>query len=589
MNFFKTVLASAIGTIIGFIMLNVIFFFLLFVVIGGLIASQSLKKDVSSIIEDKSIISLNIEGSLEERRAPTDVIEDILYAEKSRDIGLYELEKALEHAASDSKISGMYLRLRGVSAGWGKVEALRKLIKKFKDSGKFVYAYSEAYDEKLYYVATAANEILMYPKGEFEWDGIYSQSMFFKKTLEKLELEPNLIRAGRFKSAGEMVTQEKMSEENRLQVSEITNTVWAHVVAEIAKDKPELKVEDLNSYAHNLSITTATQAYNAKLVTQLIPIEEVEAKLVKATGLKDDEEPRMVNWYSYYEKNFEPPKGKGHQVAIIMADGEIHSGKGSGSQGIFSDEMSVLIRDLAREKDVKAVVLRVNSPGGSALASDVIWRSLEYLKKKNIKLVTSFSDVAASGGYYIAAGSDYIFAEPTTITGSIGVFGLMFNAQRFFDNKLGITYDEVKTHPSSDMMTGVRKLTTFEHESIQRNVNSTYKTFLSVVRQGRKKFSSEEDVNDVAEGRVWVGSKALEIGLVDEMGSMEQAIAKAAELAQITDYEVVVYPDQKKFIDRIFESLGDAWAPTFLKQFVSWVRQDKESHTYTRLLYDTQF
>lgn len=587
MSFFKTVIASAVGTVIGLMMMGVIFFLLIAMLIAGVMATQS-AKEISANIEDKTILAINVEGSLEERRLPTDIIEDILSGERSKDIGLYEMEKALQAAAKDDKITGIYLRLRGVSAGWAKVESFRKQLLAFKESGKFIYAYSEGYDEKLYFIATAATEILLYPKGDFEWNGIYSQSQFFKKTLEKLDLEPNLIRAGKFKSAGEMVTQEKMSEENRLQVSAITNSVWAHVIDEIAKARTAVTADKLNMMAQELSVTTAAHAYNEKLVDQLIPIEDVEALLMKVTELKDEDEPRLINWYSYYEKQLADEKSKGDQVAVIIADGEIHSGKGSDTQTIYSDELSGLIRDLAKDDEVKAVVLRVNSPGGSALASDVIWRSLEALKKKNKKLVTSFSDVAASGGYYIAAGSDYIYAEPTTITGSIGVFGLIFNSQKFFDNKLGMTFDEVKTHTSADLMSGVRRLTPFEHERIQSDVNSTYKTFLSVVHQGRKKLSSIEDVSEVAEGRVWIGEKALEIDLVDEMGSLNAAIHKAAELAQMKDYRIVVYPDQKKFFDRLVESIGEAWVPQFLRSAWVWVKPSSSTTIYTRIPYNIQ-
>ncbi|MBY0314509.1 MAG: signal peptide peptidase SppA [Bdellovibrionales bacterium] len=583
-DFFKTIIASAIGTMVGVVFLTFLGMILLVSVVAGLIASESYK-DVAGIVEDKSIIVIHVEGGLTERRLPTDVIQDMIYQEKSKDIGMYELEKALNSAASDAKIAGVYLRLRWVDAGWAKIESFRNLLLKFKESGKFIYAYSEAYDEKLYYIATAATEILMYPKGEFEWDGIYSQSMFFKKTLEKLDVEPNLIRAGKFKSAGEMITKEKMSEENRLQITEIYSTIWGHVTSQIAKSNPEITQEQLNDFAETLKVTTAAQAYNLKLVTLLAPIEEVEQKLLKATGLPEDEEPRTVNWLSYYEKNIKS-KSQDEHIAVIMADGEIYSGRGSETQAIYSDEFSLLIRDLARDEDVKAIVLRVNSPGGSALASDVIWRSLEYFKKKGKTLVTSFSDVAASGGYYIAAGSDYIYAEPTTITGSIGVFGLLFNTQKFFDGKLGITFDEVKTHSSSDMLSGSRNLTAYEQQRIQSDVNTTYKTFLNVVKQGRKKFADENEVGEVAEGRVWVGQKALEIGLVDEMGSLNQAILKAAELAKLKDYDVVVYPDQKKFLDRFLESFGEAWMPPFVKQMWSWAHKNKESNIYARLLFN---
>lgn len=581
-------LASAVGTFLAFVIFNVFMLFLVFGVVGFFMATGG-SSESAVTVEEKSILFINVEGEIAERRGATDVVQEVLYDQKPKTIGLYEIREALDHAATDKNIKGIYLRLRYVQSGWAKIESLRNLLLKFKKSGKFIIAYSEAYDEKMYYLASVASEILMYPQGEFEWNGIYSQSMFFKKTLEKLEVEPTLIRAGKFKSAGEMITQEKMSDENRLQVTELTQGLWDMIVAQIVKEQKQLTVQVLNQISENLSVSSAKQAYNAKLVTQLLPVEEVEQKLLQKSGLKKDDEVRLVSWNAYADstkasRSFLSKKDK---VAVVLAEGEIQMGSGANNDTIYSDELSSLIRELNKDKDVKAVVLRINSPGGSALASDVIWRSLEFLKK-NKKVVSSFSDVAASGGYYIAAGSDAIFAEPTTITGSIGVFGMIFNTSKFFDNKLGVTFDGVKTHASADMMTGMRSLTPSEKNRIQEDVTSIYGTFLSVVQQGRKSFDGVEAVGEVAEGRVWLGQKAKEIGLVDELGSLDDAILKAAKLANLKSYEVVLYPDEKRWIDKIFDSLGDVWfVPTWLQRLV---RETPSQDIYwTRLPFEVTF
>lgn len=564
MTFLKTVLASAIGYIVASIFITVFTLVLFGVIIGGIIAVNHTKDVSTEVVRDKSILFVNVEGSIVERRSAADFVKDMLSEDSPKEIGLYEMEKTLVEAAKDKNITGVYLRLRWVESGWAKLQSFRRLLKNFKASGKYIYAYSEAYDEKLYYLASVANEIYMYPKGEIEWNGIYAKSMFFKKTLAKLDVEPTLIRVGRFKSAGETVTQEKMSAENRLQITELTSAMWDNILAEIIADRKDLTKDQLNAWASNLEVSTAQQAFNVKMVNELLPIEEVEKKLLKASGSKEKEAP-LVTWTFYHEtvkdRSLISEKNK---IAVVYAEGEIQMGSGSNNQMVYSDELSGLIRELSKEKDVKAVVLRIDSPGGSALASDVIWRSLEYLKKSK-KLVSSFSDVAASGGYYIAAGSDYIFAEPNTVTGSIGVFGLIMNTEKFFDNKLGITFDEVKTNPSADMMTG-RPLTAFEKQRIQLDVNDVYKTFLNVVRHGRAKLKAEGAVEEIAEGRVWAGSRAQEIGLVDGMGSLEDAISKAAELAKLKKYEVVVYPEEKKFIDKILRSLGGVMTlPTWLR------------------------
>lgn len=577
-------LASAIG----YIMATIFMFFFFTIAVTALfvgLAMFSSSKDVASYsLKDKSILVLNLEGELTERKEHGDVVKEVFYDDRPKNIGLYELEKTLKKAASDKKIIGLYLRLRWVSGGWAKIDALRRMLNEFKASGKFIYSYSEAYDEKLYYLASISDEIFMYPKGDFEWNGIYSKSMFFKKTLDKLEIEPSLIRAGRYKSAGEMIIRENMSEENRYQINEMVQGIWQHVVQKISESRPELTPEKLNTIAKEILVQDAQEAYNQNMVTQLLPIEEIEKKLIEVSQI-DDDEPRLVAWQSYYEYESKPSKSflsKKDKVAVIVASGEILMGRGNEENRVYSDDFSILIRELSKEDDVKAVVLRIDSPGGSALASDVIWRSLEYLKKANKKLITSFSDVAASGGYYIAAGSDYIYAEPTTITGSIGVFGMLFNTSEFFDHKLGVTFDQVKTHDTADMMTG-RKLTAFETGKIQSSVNSIYKTFLYVVQQGRPRFQSPEDVNEIAEGRVWLGQKALEIGLVDGLGSLDDAVKKAAEMAKLKNYEVVLYPEQKRWIEKIFASLGDIWTPTWIKDMLQWIQPQSKDKVMARL------
>lgn len=587
-EFLKMVLASAIG----FMLANVVMMGLFFLVILGfsamlLVTEGKGDRGVTSV-DKNTILFLNVEGDIHERRNPVDIFRHILVEETPPSISLFELNETLKAAAADKKIKGVYLRLRYASSGWGKVNNVREMLKEFKKSKKFVYAYSEAYDEKLYYLATIADRIYMYPKGEFNWDGLDWQSTFFQKTFTKLEVEPTLVRAGKFKSAGEMFIKEKMSDENREQIREITTNLWSHIVESVATHRKKLSVIKLNDLAEKVAVTNAQDAYNLGLVDKLAPVEEIENDLKKSAGTKAKDELPLMAWDDYYDLNKPTSsliKSK-DRVAVIVAEGEILMGSGPGEQNIYSDELSKLIREINKEKDVKAVVLRINSPGGSALASDVIWRSLEYLKKDKV-LVSSFSDVAASGGYYIAANSNYIFSDPLTITGSIGVFGLLFNTNKFFDNKLGVTFDGVKTHTSADMMSGVRQLTPAEINVVQNSVNDIYRTFISVVKEGRGQFEDLEAVNLVAEGRVWSGGKAKEIGLVDDFGTLEKAIKKAAELAKIKSYDVVLYPREKKFIDKILESLGEvSILPSWVKMIFLKKSNKLESIYYTRLPYE---
>lgn len=579
------VLASALG----FMLANVIFMVLIFVMMIGLSAmllvSGGAPDKAATSVSKNTVLFLNVEGAIDERRSSTDVFRHILNDEKAAAISLFELNETLKEAAKDKKVKGIYLRLRWAGSGWGKINTVREMLKEFKKSKKFIYAYSESYDEKLYFLATIADRIYMYPKGEFSWDGLDYQSTFFQKTFSKLEVEPTLIRVGKFKAAGETFIKDRMSEENKVQSREITDNLWAHIENTITEARPKVSKENLNEWANNVSMTTAQGAYNAGLVDQLAPIEEIEKELKKITKTDEDDDLPLMSWDNYYDlkKPSDSFLSSDSKVAVIVAEGEISSGSGPSEDNIYSDELSKLIREVAKDEDVKAVVLRINSPGGSALASDVIWRSLEYLKKEKV-VVSTFSDVAASGGYYIAAGSNYIFSDPMTITGSIGVFGLVFNTGKFFDNKLGVTFDGVKTHESSDMMSGVRALTPAELKAIQENVNDIYHTFVSVVKEGRPSFEDLEGVKNVAEGRVWTGIKAKEIGLVDSYGTLEDAIKKAAALAKIKKYDVVLYPREKKFIDQIFESLGEVVAlPPWITAIFAPQNNKRDSIYYTRL------
>lgn len=590
-DFLKMVLASAIG----FTLANVIMMGMFFLVILGfsafLMVSEGSSERSATSVDANTILFLNVEGDINERRSPVDIFRHLLVEETPPTISLFELNETLKAAATDKKVRGVYLRLRYASAGWGKVNNVREMLKEFKKSKKFIYAYSESYDEKLYYLATVADRIYLYPKGDFNWDGLDWQSSFFQKTLTKLEVEPTLVRAGKFKSAGEMFIKDKMSDENREQIREITANFWSHIEKTIAESRKKLPVEKLNELAEKVAVNTAHVAYNLGFVDKLAPVEEIEKDLKKASGTKEKEELPLMAWDAYYDikKPTSSILGAKDRVAVIVADGEILMGSGPGEQNIYSDELASLIREINKEEDVKAVVLRINSPGGSALASDVIWRSLEYLKKEKV-LVSSFSDVAASGGYYIAANSNYIYSDPLTITGSIGVFGLLFNTNKFFDNKLGVTFDGVKTHSSADMMSGVRELTPAEINVVQTSVNDIYHTFISVVKEGRAKFEDLEAVGNVAEGRVWSGAKAKEIGLVDEHGTLETAIQKAAQLAKLKKYEVVLYPREKKFIDKIFESLGEvSILPSWVKMIFLKKKNKMDSIYYTRLPYELNY
>lgn len=568
----KMVLANVVGYMISTMLFTLITLFFV-VTIGATVAYFSDSSDVvSASIEEKTVLVVNVEGSIEERTTSSDQLVELFADDRQPVMSLFDMQKALEKAKTDEKISGVYLRLRWVSSSWASVEALRKMLEDFKSSGKFIYAYSEAYNEKLYYLASAATRIYLYPQGDFEWNGLNILSTFFKKGLDKLKVKPILFRAGEYKSAGEPFVRESMSDENRFQLSQLTNSLWRHVVKTVSTSRADLSVEALDQMAETLSVSRAQEALQNRLVDELITIEDLEVQLKELVGVEAEEDLQLVSPNAYVQSKGFSSIGSKDKIAVLFATGEVLMGKGDAESKILSDEFSVMIRKLAKDEDVKAVVLRVNSPGGSALASDVIWNSLEHLKSKGKPLVSSFSDVAASGGYYIAAGSDFILAEPTTITGSIGVFGLLFQTHDFFNDKLGLNFDGVRTHASADMMTG-RQLTNFERQYVQRSVDHVYETFLNVVREGRSQLQTRDDVDQLAQGRVWTGLQALNNGLVDGLGSLNDAVLKAAELSELKDYDVVAYPRARSWYEKIAENFGPS---ALFKKIQAWVGIDEQ-------------
>ena len=557
-QFLKIVLASMIGT---FIALGSLFFFILFISITLAVSTgknQSQWKSNFGKIKDSSVLKLVLDGSLEDRSHFSDYY-SLLFDGESK-MGLYEITRVLREAAGDKRIKGLFMEFRNFKSGLANAESLRREIMGFKKSGKFVMAYAENYGERDYILASAADQVILYPRGNFYWDGLATKVVYFKKTLEKLEVVPQVFRVGRYKSAIEPAIRENMSDASREQANAILNVWWRQLLG-YAKEKTQLSLGELNALADDLSVFYAHQAREKGFVDELASKEKVEEKLMELTGTKD--KPNYVGWKSFYrfivrEKEMTEKKGQ-KKVALVFANGAIMSGKsayGHSDEGIYSGELSKMLRKIGRDEDVKAVVLRVNSPGGSALASDVIWTSTLWLKAKK-PLVTSFGNVAASGGYYMSAGSQYIFSEPTTITGSIGVFGLVPAAKRFFNQKLGVTFDIAKTHSFSDISIIERPFNSRESEKIQGVITNIYKDFLKAVTDGREKLKTIKQTHEIAQGRVWTGKEAREKSLVDELGGLEQAIAKAAELAKLDKYQVEVYPKERTPFEEIFSRFTD--------------------------------
>jgi protease-4 len=552
--FIKSVLATTIGMLLGLVILAVFGGALLVMIAKGFETGGS-----SEPIAQKSVLHLKMHGQIVDRHRPLDFdfTSASSFLEPERSLGLYEMNKAI--AKKDARFSGLYLDLRDFEGGWAALNSLHKHIESFAKSGKWVYAYADRMDEKGYFLATAANQIYMQPNGEIEMNGLSVTEMFLKGLFDKLEVEPRVFRVGKFKAAVEPLIRDKMSDENRLQTQTLLDDIWTATRDEISRIMG-IPAPKLDRIAAGLEVTSAAQAQQHGLVHKLLFEDQVE-DLMKAKSAGKDKDLELVSvgrlLKDHSHMSF-AKVGPGKKIALIFAEGEIKSGS-PGRNDIGAESLREDIIDAKEDKDVAAVVLRVNSPGGDALASDIIWRELKTADDE-MPVVVSMGDVAASGGYYIATAGRYIFAEPTTITGSIGVFGIMFNTERLFKTKAGVNFDRVVTHPMSDIGNSNRPMTAIEAGVIQRDVDRVYKRFLDVVQDGRG-YAKREELESIAEGRVWSGVRAKQIGLIDELGGLDQAISKAAELAGLgkvagKDYEVDVFPADQDPFSKLVEQLS---------------------------------
>ncbi len=432
------------------------------------------------------------------------------------------------------------------------LEEIRKALVDFKGSGKWIISYSELYTQGSYYLASASDKVFLNPAGLVEHRGLSTELMFFKKMLEKLDVEMQIIRHGKFKSAVEPYILEKMSDSNREQIELILNTAWSSMTNDVSKSR-NVTVEHLNEVADEMKIQDAKSAKEFGLVDDAKYKDEILAELVNRLGAKDIDDINYITLgkYSSSVANKAKMNKSKNQIAVVYASGEIVSGESKNEQ-MGSETISQAIREARLDKNVKAIVLRVNSPGGSALASDVMWREV-VLAKQAKPVIVSMGDVAASGGYYISCAADKIIASEKTITGSIGVFGVIPNAEGLFTNKFGITFDRAKTNKHSDIMTIFRPLTGDEKDIIQIGVEKIYDDFIGKVAEGRG--MTKEQVDSIGQGRVWTGADALKIGLVDEIGGLEKAIDVAKDMAKLKNFKVVNYPKRKDPFEQLLEGL----------------------------------
>jgi len=555
-EFFKFVFASMLGFILSFFVV----FILLVALIAAMVSSAGSEGKVSAT--SNSIMHISLDYPIKERADKNPFSEfNLMGFENNKRIGLNEILLNLEEAKKDDHIKGIYLNVSSLEAGFATIEEIRNALIDFKKSGKFILAYSEVYTQGAYYLASVADKVYLNPEGMIDFRGLSSELMFFKGSLDKLEIEAQIIKVGTYKSAVEPFILDKMSEPNRQQVNSFLGSMYDHFLSEISKSR-KIPKNTLFSLADSAKVRNPKDALVFKMIDGLKYKDEVLDELKSRTGIDKKKDLKSVSIEEYNPAPSETESSSSDRIAIIYANGEIISGEGN-DESIGSERISRAIRKARIDKKVKAIVLRVNSPGGSALASDVIWREM-ILAKKAKPVIVSMGDVAASGGYYIACAADSIFAQPNTITGSIGVFGIIPNMQNFFKNKMGITFDGVKTGKFADLGTVSRPLTDAEKMIFQQEVNRVYSTFTQKVADGRKK--SRNYIDSIGQGRVWSGTEALQNGLVDRLGNIDAAIASAAKKAKITDFKLVSYPDQVDPLKSLFEHTSDKIKIYFIKR-----------------------
>jgi protease-4 len=494
-------------------------------------------------VKDNSILKISLDKPLEDRPGIPAI--DIINLKIETNLGLNNIISAIEQAAHDYRIKGIYLDLSSVNAGIASVEEIRDALSHFRGSGKFVLAYAENYSQKAYYLATVADKIYLNSFGGVDFTGISSKLTFFKGFLDKLGVDMQIVRHGKFKSAIEPFTLAKMSKENREQIKSYTGSIWNHILQTISAAR-DISIEDLNRIADNLELAEAADALNKNFVDKLFYEDELIAELTKYSG---GDGLNIIDISKYYVKPLPATFRQRDKIALIYASGEIMAGEGE--TDIMSKNMIAAITKARKDSTVKAVVFRINSPGGSANASELIAHELEITKAKK-PVVISMGDLAASGGYWIAAPGDKIFAHHTTLTGSIGVFGIIPNIGKAMNDKLGISFDVENTNEYSDFPSLTRPLKQVEKNYLQKNVEHVYSVFTEKVAKSRN--LSVEKVDSIGQGRVWSGVNAYEIGLIDYFGGIQDAIFEAACLAQTSDYSILELPKELNTFEMLMKT-----------------------------------
>lgn len=544
-------LKYTLATVLGLIVAGIIFTVIGIVSLAGMVASAS---GSETVVKDNSIFVLDLSGTVEERYQPSPL--DQLMGDKITTNGLDDILASIRKAKNNRKIKGIYLNAGALACSPASLEAIRNALLDFKESGKFIVAYGGAYTQGTYYLASVADKVAVNPSGSIGWHGLASQTMFLKDLLDKLGIEMQIFRVGTYKSAVEPLIGTQMSEANREQTQAFLNSIWGQILNGVSVSR-NIPADSLNAMAdRNMDLRPAEIYVQSGLADTLMYKDQVLAYLKELAGCDEDDKLNTLYLEDMINVKRNVPKDKsGNIIAVYYAYGEIDGSMSSmDDEGINSEKVIKDLRKLREDENVKAVVFRVNSPGGSAYGSEQIWREVSLLKEKK-PVVVSMGDYAASGGYYISCAADWIVAEPTTLTGSIGIFGYVPNTEKLLTDKLGLHFDVVKTNKLADMGDITRPFTDDEKALMQNMVNKGYELFTKRCADGRN--IPIDELKKIAEGRVWTGSMAKDLKLVDELGGMDKAMDEAVKRAGIEHYTVISYPEPSSFLTSLLETKAD--------------------------------
>ena len=560
----KSFIKYTMATVVGIFLTMTLFTIISIISLAGMMATEGM----SAPIKEKSILRLDLSGTLAERSESNPFA--ALMGEENTALSLEDALLALDKAAKNENIIGVYLEGGAMGANPGMAQELRQALVEFKESGKWVVAYGDSYGKTAYYLSSVADSVLLNPEGNVDFGGMASQIMFYKDVMEKIGVKMQVFKVGTYKSAVEPFICTEMSPANREQVTSYLFSIWTNMLKDVAESR-NMEVGKLNSLADSLTmISEASVALNGGLVDKLCYMDEVKAILRDKSGLEDEDDDLVFASVADVAKSETLGEKVDEQVAVYYAYGEIVQSQGTGlgisqEHQIVGEKMIKDLQDLREDDDVKAVVIRVNSPGGSAFASEQIWREVCLLKEKK-PVVVSMGGMAASGGYYISCAANRIFAEPTTLTGSIGIFGMIPDMSELMTEKIGLKFDVVKTNEMSDIGTMARPFNEAESAQMQKMINRGYDLFTKRVADGRG--MAQDSVKLIAEGRVWTGEQGLNIGLVDELGNLDDAVAHAAELAKVEKFRAVGYPAPDNPFEQLLNQTKGGYLDSELRELL---------------------